>query len=68
MIFALIMNTRSAPYPTKCYCALTGGAPLVPYEITRRAPEENDVAIDIEYVGICHSDIHFVSILPLNRL
>lgn len=29
-----------------------------PFSFTRREPEANDVAIDILYCGICHSDIH----------
>lgn len=29
-----------------------------PMTITRRHPGDNDVAIDIIYAGICHSDIH----------
>ncbi|GAW10467.1 zinc-binding dehydrogenase [Lentinula edodes] len=28
--------------------------------ITRRAPDDEDVAIDIKFAGICHSDIHTV--------
>lgn len=27
-------------------------------EIKRRAPKENDIAIDILYCGVCHSDLH----------
>ncbi|KAJ3885298.1 chaperonin 10-like protein [Lentinula edodes] len=29
-----------------------------PMTITRRAPDDEDVAIDIKFAGICHSDIH----------
>ncbi|KAE9387855.1 GroES-like protein [Gymnopus androsaceus JB14] len=28
--------------------------------LTRRAPDDEDVAIDIKYAGICHTDIHTV--------
>jgi len=31
---------------------------FVPYELERREVGANDVAIDIKYCGICHSDIH----------
>ncbi|KAJ4478959.1 chaperonin 10-like protein [Lentinula aciculospora] len=31
-----------------------------PITITRRAPDDEDVAIDIKFAGICHSDIHTV--------
>lgn len=40
------------------YAALTAKASLTPYEFTRRVPQEHDVAIDIQYCGVCHSDIH----------
>lgn len=31
---------------------------LEPLEIERREVEDNDVLIDIEYCGVCHSDVH----------
>ena len=31
---------------------------LAPFSIERRAPEKDDVAIDILYCGVCHSDLH----------
>jgi uncharacterized zinc-type alcohol dehydrogenase-like protein len=34
-------------------------APLGPLEIQRRAIGPKDVRIDIQFCGICHSDIHF---------
>jgi uncharacterized zinc-type alcohol dehydrogenase-like protein len=40
------------------YAALTPKAPLVPFSFERREPREHDVVIDIQYCGICHSDIH----------
>ena len=40
--------------------ALSKGAALTPYSFTRRELLPNDVAIDIKYAGICHSDIHQV--------
>jgi len=46
--------------PVKGYAALSAKAPLVPYRFTRREPGDYDVAIDIHYCGICHSDIHQV--------
>jgi uncharacterized zinc-type alcohol dehydrogenase-like protein len=42
----------------KGYAAAAAKAPLAPYSFERREPRENDVAIDIKYCGICHSDIH----------
>src|SRR5580704_4748069 len=43
---------------TKGYAAATVNAPLAPFEFERRDTRENDVAIEIKYCGICHSDIH----------
>src|SRR3954467_8773908 len=34
------------------------GKPLAPMTIERREPKPNDVAIEILFCGICHSDIH----------
>ncbi len=45
---------------TNGYAALAAKAALVPYSFTRREPGEHDVLIDIQYCGICHSDIHQV--------
>lgn len=42
----------------KGIAALSATTPLVPYSFERRDPKEHDVVIDIQYSGICHSDIH----------
>lgn len=34
------------------------GEPLGPLTVTRRALRDDDVRIEIEFAGICHSDIH----------
>ena len=53
------------------YAALAPGAPLEPFTVSRREAGPDDVAIDIQYAGICHSDIHqareewFTSIFPM---
>ncbi|TRM63246.1 chaperonin 10-like protein [Schizophyllum amplum] len=44
----------------KAYGAAGPNEKLRPLTIERRAPDENDVVIDIKYAGICHSDIHVV--------
>jgi alcohol dehydrogenase (NADP+) len=36
-------------------------SPLSPIEFERREPGNFDVVIDIQYCGICHSDIHQVN-------
>jgi uncharacterized zinc-type alcohol dehydrogenase-like protein len=45
---------------TRAYAAMTPGAPFEPYEFSRRKLGPHDVALDIHYSGICHSDIHQV--------
>ena len=40
------------------YAALSADAQLTPFAFDRRDPRPHDVAIDITYCGICHSDIH----------
>jgi len=46
--------------PSKAYAALQGKAPLEPFKIERRDPRPHDVAIEILYCGVCHSDLHQV--------
>jgi len=43
---------------TKGYAALAAKKPLEPYTFKRRDLRETDVALDISFAGICHSDIH----------
>ena len=43
------------------YAAPSATEPLVPTTIERRDVGANDVLIQIEYAGICHSDIHTVN-------
>jgi uncharacterized zinc-type alcohol dehydrogenase-like protein len=33
-------------------------SPLAPLKIQRRDPGERDVKIDVQYCGVCHSDLH----------
>jgi uncharacterized zinc-type alcohol dehydrogenase-like protein len=40
------------------YAAQSPGARLAPFDFERRALRANDVAIDILYCGVCHSDLH----------
>ncbi len=45
--------------PVKAYAAQSATSPLAPFSINRREPLATDVAIDILYCGVCHTDIHF---------
>jgi uncharacterized zinc-type alcohol dehydrogenase-like protein len=47
--------------PVHGYASTQAKGPLTLYEFERREPLDNDVVIDIQYCGICHSDIHQVS-------
>jgi len=40
------------------YAAKSAKTPLVPFSFNRRSPGPHDIAIDIKFSGICHSDIH----------
>ncbi|PPK50789.1 NAD(P)-dependent alcohol dehydrogenase [Marinobacter persicus] len=45
---------------TKAYAATSPSSGLGPYAFDRRELRADDVAIDIDYCGVCHTDIHFV--------
>ena len=42
-----------------CYAAHAADAPLKPHQIARRDTGARDVQIDIEFCGVCHTDIHY---------
>jgi uncharacterized zinc-type alcohol dehydrogenase-like protein len=56
---------------TAAYAAQAQGAPLTPFTFDRRSLRDNDVAMEVLYCGVCHSDLHQVrndwggSIFPL---
>src|SRR5438105_4149152 len=43
---------------TAAYAASSATSPLAPFTVERRDVGTNDVAIDIAYCGVCHSDLH----------
>ncbi|HUJ27118.1 MAG TPA: alcohol dehydrogenase catalytic domain-containing protein, partial [Myxococcales bacterium] len=43
---------------TAAYAALSAKRALVPFVIDRRIPGAHDVAIEVAFCGICHSDVH----------
>ena len=45
---------------TKGYAAQVANGKIEPWEFERREVSANDISIDIEFAGICHSDIHQV--------
>ena len=40
------------------YAAQSSTTPLAPFAFERRALRDNDVAMEILYCGVCHSDLH----------
>jgi uncharacterized zinc-type alcohol dehydrogenase-like protein len=42
------------------YAAKQINGPLTPYSFQTRDPRDHDVVIEIQYCGICHTDIHQV--------
>jgi uncharacterized zinc-type alcohol dehydrogenase-like protein len=47
-------------HSTPAYAAQAADKPLGSHAIQRRNPGPHDVAIDIRYCGVCHSDLHTV--------
>ena len=43
---------------TRAYAAQQASAPLAPFSFERRTPGPHDVAIEILFCGVCHSDLH----------
>ncbi len=44
--------------PTKGYAAQNATSPLTPFTFERRDPRADDITIEVDFCGICHSDIH----------
>lgn len=40
------------------YCAHNATSPLEPFTFEQREPRDNDVALEVLYCGVCHSDLH----------
>ena len=46
------------PTPAKAYAAHDADSSFAPFDFQRRDPGPRDVAIDILFCGVCHSDLH----------
>ena len=44
---------------TKAYAAQSAQSGVAPFSFDRREPRPDDVSIEIDYCGVCHTDIHF---------
>ncbi|HKQ96773.1 MAG TPA: NAD(P)-dependent alcohol dehydrogenase [Candidatus Polarisedimenticolia bacterium] len=53
-------TTPVESFVTTAYGAPSATAPLTPISIKRRQPGPKDVQIDIQFCGVCHSDLHQV--------
>jgi uncharacterized zinc-type alcohol dehydrogenase-like protein len=42
------------------YAAHQAKEPLAPFSFQRRDPGPHDIVIEIQYCGVCHSDLHQV--------
>lgn len=54
----VVCLTLGVSMNTKAFANHAPEKPFVPYSFDRREPGPTDVAIDIEYCGVCHSDLH----------
>jgi len=55
---AAAAQTYAKPFAVSGYASKFVGAALEPFNFERRAVGANDVVIDIQFCGVCHSDIH----------
>lgn len=46
--------------PVDGFAAQNATSPLAPYQFERRDPGPHDVLIEIQYCGVCHTDIHMI--------
>ncbi len=51
-------TTQTRRTAAKAYAAQSATEALAPFPLTRREPLAADVAIEILYCGVCHSDLH----------
>jgi alcohol dehydrogenase (NADP+) len=54
------LSARTAPIRSLGYAAHDATSPLALFPFDRRSPGPRDVAIEILYCGVCHSDLHTV--------
>ncbi len=54
------LSTSTPARTVKSWAAQSAASALAPFSIGRREPLPQDVAIDILYCGVCHSDLHQV--------
>ena len=55
-----VERLTAAAIPAKGYAAMAVAENLVPFNFERRVPGPHDVQIEIQFCGVCHSDLHFI--------
>jgi len=53
------MTADAKTSPVRAYAARSPDSGLAPWQFESRQPRPDDVAIEILYCGVCHTDIHF---------
>jgi uncharacterized zinc-type alcohol dehydrogenase-like protein len=53
-------SAMPSPIAALGYAAQSATSPLAPFRFERRRPGPRDVQIEIQYCGVCHSDLHAV--------
>lgn len=56
----LTLKEAAGTLPSKGYAVQSAADALAPWNFERRAIGAHDVLIEINYCGVCHTDIHFV--------
>ena len=51
-------GAQGTPTLAAAYGATSADSGLVPLTVARRVPKEDDVEIEIDFCGLCHSDVH----------
>ncbi len=54
------LSSKPATRTARSWAAQSATSALEPFSIARREPLASDVAIEILYCGVCHSDLHQV--------
>ncbi|MEM1361191.1 MAG: NAD(P)-dependent alcohol dehydrogenase [Pseudomonadota bacterium] len=52
--------TKNSVIPSPSYAVREANGPLGPFHVDRRLPGPRDVLIEIDYCGVCHTDLHYV--------
>ena len=55
-----VERLTASTIPAKGYAAMAVAENLVPFNFERRVPGPHDVQIEIQFCGVCHSDLHFI--------